>query len=525
MWPLCWPGRSFPHALRNGPGRAAPPDRADYRGTRPGPASSASSASDITVGEPAPALPPAAAPVPRLEPDHTAECLPLPDPDPLRKYRAILLSRAYPAGLATRNRTAEDGSLTRARTPISRQRCRQQLDSKERNESRISLSLSLLAQTAPTMVTEVAGTIQSYDLYWDASGHLWLELGVPRHDHQRSHAQAAGRDRVRPLDRHEPDPGGGRRGPSRDQADQRERYDRAALRSVAAECHSRGPDPAQVTLGYLFGAGTVAPWILAPYSFLAFDYGATHVLTLNGDAATILAVLKEMPRRSPVPRASAFAVTENNSLLNPHAGCPSTSGYPGQVILTKGALPCPACTTRSASRTPTSHSRRSDVDSIRQVAPDLPPGEYWIEEVRIKRRWHPTWLGRGPARVLRPRLARRPRSRGLVPHDARGRGVGTGVRDRIRSRAVNITRADAIKLGLGHLWPKKTTGSSSMNKMEHSFWMDMQDARKTLVFDEVYREPFKLRLAGNTFYTPDFFTHARYTTTIERWYAGRSKGT
>ena len=56
--------------------------------------------SDITVGEPAPALPPAAAPVPRLEPDHTAECLPLPDPDPLRKYRAILLSRAYPAGLA-----------------------------------------------------------------------------------------------------------------------------------------------------------------------------------------------------------------------------------------------------------------------------------------------------------------------------------------------------------------------------------------------------------------------------------------
>lgn len=39
-----------------------------------------------------------------------------------------------------------------------------------------------------------------------------------------------------------------------------------------------------------------------------------------------------------------------------------------------------------------------------------------------------------------------------------------------------------------------------MNKLEQEFW----ERLKTASFAHIWREPFKLRLAGRTFYTPDF---------------------
>jgi|GEM_PF-6073082 Uncharacterized conserved protein len=69
---------------------------------------------------------------------------------------------------------------------------------------------------------------------------------------------------------------------------------------------------------------------------------------------------------------------------------------------------------------------------------------------------------------------------------------------------LNLEQAKA--LGIAHLWPKgipmKTPAppSDGMNKLERAFW---ERAREEFG-DNVYREPFKLRLAGRTYYTPDF---------------------
>ncbi len=77
------------------------------------------------------------------------------------------------------------------------------------------------------------------------------------------------------------------------------------------------------------------------------------------------------------------------------------------------------------------------------------------------------------------------------------------------------TREDAVALGIEHVWdegsitppgepvlervkiPRRVDG---MNKLETAFWGRLQEAR----FVWARREPFALRLAGRTRYTPDF---------------------
>lgn len=84
---------------------------------------------------------------------------------------------------------------------------------------------------------------------------------------------------------------------------------------------------------------------------------------------------------------------------------------------------------------------------------------------------------------------------------------------------MGLTYEQAKALGLAHLWPKKVEVESfaipppaskaprdGMNKLERAFWERASEAKAFGVFDEVWREPIKLRLAGNTSYLPDFMT-------------------
>lgn len=80
---------------------------------------------------------------------------------------------------------------------------------------------------------------------------------------------------------------------------------------------------------------------------------------------------------------------------------------------------------------------------------------------------------------------------------------------------MGLTRKEAESLGLGHLFPTESKPLPSappppsqlpddgMNKWERLFH---GLASCHYGPDGVYREPFKLRLAGRTYYTIDFFT-------------------
>lgn len=80
---------------------------------------------------------------------------------------------------------------------------------------------------------------------------------------------------------------------------------------------------------------------------------------------------------------------------------------------------------------------------------------------------------------------------------------------------MNLSYADAKALGLEHLWPSRMDVISeqsmpavlapeekepAMNRLESAFWGCLQRAP----YKRVYHEPFKLRLAGRTFYRVDF---------------------
>jgi hypothetical protein len=70
-----------------------------------------------------------------------------------------------------------------------------------------------------------------------------------------------------------------------------------------------------------------------------------------------------------------------------------------------------------------------------------------------------------------------------------------------------LTKAEAGKLGLLKHWPKTPREpSDGMNKLEREFFERLRAARDCHAFLHVWREPFKLRLAGRCWYTPDFAT-------------------
>ena len=52
--------------------------------------------------------------------------------------------------------------------------------------------------------------------------------------------------------------------------------------------------------------------------------------------------------------------------------------------------------------------------------------------------------------------------------------------------------------------PARSRASDGMNKTERAFWQTLQRSKSEHVIVEAYREPAKLKLAGNTWYTPDF---------------------
>ena len=89
---------------------------------------------------------------------------------------------------------------------------------------------------------------------------------------------------------------------------------------------------------------------------------------------------------------------------------------------------------------------------------------------------------------------------------------------------MGLTRAQAEALGIGHLYPTESkrgvpaivplaaskASDDGMNKTEREFW-----ERAKASGQDVYRELFKLRLAGRTWYTIDFVTFDQRVTCWE----------
>jgi hypothetical protein len=89
---------------------------------------------------------------------------------------------------------------------------------------------------------------------------------------------------------------------------------------------------------------------------------------------------------------------------------------------------------------------------------------------------------------------------------------------------MGLTYEEAKACGIAHLWPSQASKiaipeaapppsrfvGDRMNKLERAFWERLQAARSDGIFRDIYREPLKLRLAGNTFYTPDFLTYSPF---------------
>jgi hypothetical protein len=70
-----------------------------------------------------------------------------------------------------------------------------------------------------------------------------------------------------------------------------------------------------------------------------------------------------------------------------------------------------------------------------------------------------------------------------------------------------LTRSEARQLGILKHWPRAPKPpSDGMNGLERSFMERLRYAREQHTFMHIWREPFKLRLAGRTWYTPDFAT-------------------
>lgn len=96
---------------------------------------------------------------------------------------------------------------------------------------------------------------------------------------------------------------------------------------------------------------------------------------------------------------------------------------------------------------------------------------------------------------------------------------------------MGLTYEQAKSLGLEAYWPDKASKvalpaaapppsqyvSDGMNKLERGFWGRLQDAQRQGIFLEVRREPIKLRLAGKTFYTPDFMSIGFSITRVRLW--------
>jgi hypothetical protein len=95
---------------------------------------------------------------------------------------------------------------------------------------------------------------------------------------------------------------------------------------------------------------------------------------------------------------------------------------------------------------------------------------------------------------------------------------------------VGLTYDQAKALGLAHLWPKPSERPASptiptptkapddgMNKLEREFWNRATNGKAEWRIQEVWREPFALRLAGRTSYRPDFLIQSGWVDRLQIW--------
>ena len=85
--------------------------------------------------------------------------------------------------------------------------------------------------------------------------------------------------------------------------------------------------PRTVVIGYQFGGSAAYQWLMSPYSFQAFDYGAYQYFLLDGDAKAIAAVMHGgWPMSTGGTATFQLVVSPMNTMLHPRPWFPIRTG-------------------------------------------------------------------------------------------------------------------------------------------------------------------------------------------------------
>jgi len=177
------------------------------------------------------------------------------------------------------------------------------------------LSLALLTQTATTpitMVTEVDG-VQQFEISWDLEGKLWLQLtGTVAHVNGVTPLQPVAID-FQPLQL------------NLSPAEELRKPHRVTLGDTGGtavldyQYTSIAYSTEFALMGFTFGGAY--PAVMAPYTFVAFNYGAYQYLDLlpaSGRTADIADVLAGKLGFVAGSGTFELELSIDNSLLNPH---------------------------------------------------------------------------------------------------------------------------------------------------------------------------------------------------------------